>query len=450
MSAHITALGEAPVVTAAPAPSIGRSMVPLLIIAVAICSGFTMMLSFGIAAETAKREMGLTDTALGVIQGVSAAVPLVLFSIPIGILVDRINRMWLMLLFSLIWTIGTFWTAFATEAWTLFAARMLTGIGTTGALTAALSLSADLCLPEQRGKAMLIPTLGKSFGQAAGFALAGWLIGVFAATNAPQWFGDTVPWRSAHIVLGIISAGLTLPLLFVREPARHEVEAGPEAPFRVVAAELWSRRAFLIPLFIGQTTVVMADAAGGIWAAPVLERHYGLKPEQFAGLLGAVMLFTGIFGAILGGLVADWGQKTGRQGGLLIGAVIAAAVGVPAALYPLMPDHMSYLAMLGLLVLAGTVTGLVTSVALTVYLPNELRGLSIGAFITIAGLIGFGITPPLVAAVSEPLGGEKFLGTALAIVGVVVSVISVLGFAIAMKRAPSAPTCQTGLDKAVR
>ena len=54
-------------VTSAPAPSIRRSMVPMLIIAAAICSGFTMMLSFGIAAETAKRELGLSDAALGVI-----------------------------------------------------------------------------------------------------------------------------------------------------------------------------------------------------------------------------------------------------------------------------------------------------------------------------------------------------------------------------------------------
>jgi hypothetical protein len=162
------------------------------------------------------------------------------------------------------------------------------------------------------------------------------------------------------------------------------------------------------------------------------------------------MLLTGIFGSILGGIVADWGQKSGRPGGLLIGAVVAATVGIPAALYPLMPDQLSYLAMLGVLVLAGTVTGLVTSVALTVYLPNELRGLSIGAFIAIAGLIGFGITPPLVAAVSVPLGGEKFLGMALAIVGAAVSVISVLGFAIAMKRAPVTSTCHIGMDKAVR
>jgi len=38
----------------------------------------------------------------------------------------------------------------------------------------------------------------------------------------------------------------------------------------------------------------------------------------------------------------------------------------------------------------------------------------------------------------------------LAIVGVLVGVISVIGFWIAMKRAPEAPTCPIGMDKAVR
>ena len=66
----------------------------------------------------------------------------------------------------------------------------------------------------------------------------------------------------------------------------------------------------------------------------------------------------------------------------------------------------------------GTITGLITSVALTVLLPNELRGLSIGAFIAIAGLIGFGIAPSLVTMVSTLLGGEAMLREALAIVGV--------------------------------
>ncbi len=83
-------------------------------------------------------------------------------------------------------------------------------------------------------------------------------------------------------------------------------------------------------------------------------------------------------------------------------------------------------------------TGIIVSVALTVWLPNELRGLCIGAFITIAGLIGFGIAPSLVTLVSHWLGGEQHLGEALAIMGTTVSTISVIGFAVTMRHAPIA------------
>ena len=296
---------------------------------------------------------------------------------------------------------------------------------------------------------MLISTLGKNLGVAAGFALAGWLLGFFGKAGSPQWFGEISAWRSAQWTLGVGSAVLLLPLLLLREPSRHEVEAGPHAPFKVVAHELWERRAFLIPLFIGQTSVVMADAAAGIWASPVLERSYHQAPADFGSWLGALIFIAGIIGAVVGGLAADWGQKSGRRGGLLIPAIIAAAIGVPAALFPIMAGVTSFAALIFLLILAGTVTGLITSVALTVLLPNELRGLSIGAFIAIAGLIGFGIAPTLVTGVSKLLGGESQLAPALAIVGVGVGLVSVAGFVIAMKRAPLASTCQTGMDKAV-
>src|SRR3546814_4931614 len=68
---------------------------------------------------------------------------MVLFSIPIGILVDRRNRVRLTIGLALLWTLGTSLTAFAPSAGLLTAARMLVGIGSTGSLTAALSLCAD-------------------------------------------------------------------------------------------------------------------------------------------------------------------------------------------------------------------------------------------------------------------------------------------------------------------
>lgn len=418
-----------------PAPTFHNRLTALLVLAIAMGAGFTMMGSFSMVQEGAKAEMGLSDTMLGIIQGVSAAVPLVLFSIPIGILVDRRNRVRLLIALSLVWTGGTLLTALAQSMPVLFAARMMAGIGTTGALTAALSLTADLCPPEQRGRAMLVVTLGKCLGQAGAFALTGWLFGLMLHVTLPG-FTALPAWRTAHVLLAAISLCLTLPLLMLQEPQRHEVAAGIHAPFRVVAGELWARRAFLIPLFLGQVGVVMADAAAAIWASPVLSRSYGLSPEDFAGWMGALIFATGFLGSILGGIAADMGHRSARRGGLLTGAVVAAAIGVPAALFPVAPSVPLFAFAIGTLMFCGTITGLVTSVALTVLIPNELRGLCIGAFIALAGLVGFGIAPSLVTAVSTLLGGERHLGQGLAIVGVAVSMISVIAFGQAMRRAP--------------
>lgn len=420
-------------------PSFVRALVPLLLLALTMAVGFTAMQSFGVVQEGAKVELGLSDKVLGAIQGLGAAVPLVIFSIPIGILVDRYHRVRLMAALAGVWTVGTLLTALAPNVPVLVAARMLTGIGTTGALTCALSLCADLCAPEQRGRALLIVNLGKSLGVAAAFALSGWLFGTFAAHTGPALLDTMAPWRSTHVVLAVLSGILLTPLLLLREPRRHEVESQSDAPFRVVARELWSRRAFLGPLFAGQVAVVMADAAAGVWVAPVLSRSYGLQPQQFGGWVGAILFFSGIAGAALGGVSADIGQRSRIRGGLLIGAAIAAGLGVPAALFPIMPNVPTFAVALFVLMLSGAVTGLVVSVALTVLIPNELRGLCIGAFIALAGLIGFGLAPWLVTVVSGVLGGERHLAMALTLVGVTVSALSFLAFLLAMKRAPLSP-----------
>ncbi|WP_308813908.1 MFS transporter [Sphingomonas sp. GV3] len=422
--------------------SFGASLLPLLALALAMTLGFTMMGSFGTVQEGAKAELHLSDYTLSLIQGVSAALPLALFSIPIGILIDRRNRIVIMIALVATFVAGTLLTAVAPGVWTLFVGRMLTGIGTTGALTAALSLCADLCAPTQRGRALLVVNLGKSLGQAMAFGLTGALFGLFVHKAAPNWLDYGAPWRSAHLALALIGVVAALPLFLMREPPRHEVAASTHAPFHIVVAELWARRAFLVPLFLGQVSVVMADAAAGIWAAPVLSRSFHLQPDQFAAWMGPLIFAAGVVGTIVGGVSADWGQRRAKPGGLLLGAVAAAAVGIPAALFPVAPSVPLFAMALGMLILCGSITGVVTSVALTVLIPNELRGLCIGAFIAIAGLIGFGIAPMLVAAASGLLGGEGHLDQGLATVGVITSAMSLLAFALAMRSAPRSATAE--------
>jgi MFS family permease len=418
------------------APGFARTLPALFALGLACLLGFTAMGSFATVQEAAKRELQLSDYALSLVTGVSAGVPLLLLSIPIGVAVDRFNRVRILLALALAWTAGTLLTAMAESVTTLFVARMLTAIGMSGALTASLSLAADLCAPAQRGRANLIVNLGKILGLAAAFALVGTLFARFAAPDAPTWFGPVSPWRVTHLALAVLSAMLILPLLFLREPARQEIEAGPRASFRTLARELWTRRRFLGPLFAGQMSIVMADAAAGIWAAPVLTRNFNLQPGDFAAWMGGLMFVSGLLGSIVGGFGADWGLKSKLRGGLLLGAVIAAGLGVPASLFPIMPAVPAFALALGLHATCGAVTGLIMAVALTVLLPNELRGLTIGAFIALAGLFGFAISPMVVALVSGVLGGEAHLSAALAVVGVITSAIGFAGFVVAMRRSP--------------
>lgn len=427
-----TALGYPASAGAIAAP---RTLPSLLALTLAMAIGFTMMASFGTVQEGAKVELGLSDAVLGVIQGVSAALALVVFSIPVGLLVDRFNRKRLLVGLALLWTLGTALTAIATGPAMLFVARLLAATGTTGALTAALSLTADLCVPERRGRAMLLVNVGKMAGLGAAFGVGGWLYGAITAGALPI-VGGLAPWRGTHVILAIAGVLALLPLLLLREPARHEVAATTHAPFNALVAQLWARRSFLAPLFVGQVAVVMADNAALVWASPVLSRHYGLQPGDFAGWMGALVFGSGLVGTLLGGFAADWGQKSRVRGGLLLGAVIAAAIGIPAALFPIGPTVTWFAIAFGTLSLCGAITGLITSVALTVLIPNELRGLCIGAFIAFAGLIGFGIAPSLVTAISSLLGGESHLGPALAIVGTATGALSVIGFFLAMRRAP--------------
>ncbi len=80
---------------------------PLLLLALVTTVAFTALGSFGTIQEAAKAEMGLSDDHLALIQGLGAAVPMVLFSIPVGILVDRKNRVRLTLGLGILWTLGT-------------------------------------------------------------------------------------------------------------------------------------------------------------------------------------------------------------------------------------------------------------------------------------------------------------------------------------------------------
>src|SRR5690606_4096301 len=73
-------------------PGFSASIPAPLVLALTIVGGVLSLNLFSIVQEAAKVELGLSVNQLGFIQGVGAALPLALLSVPIGRLVDRRNR----------------------------------------------------------------------------------------------------------------------------------------------------------------------------------------------------------------------------------------------------------------------------------------------------------------------------------------------------------------------
>ncbi len=425
---------EVAALTAEPTP-VRRTHLPLLLLlSLTIAVGLCLQGLFSPLQEAAKAELGLSDRQLGLLQGVAVAVPLALFALPLGRMTDSGRRVPLLMALAAAWTLGTIATAFAPEFWSLFAARMLAGLGLL-AIPVAISIGADLSTPETRGRSMFVLGVGKTIGQAAAFALGGAL---FAwAISRTGVFGLS-PWRAVHLVFGLASALLLIPLMTLKEPPRHEVGGGGQALGPAMRA-IWERRAFLGPLYLGYTAVIMADVAAAVWAAPVLQRFYGQEPADFAGWMGAVLLGSGVLGGLLGGVLADLGHRSRMRGGLMAGAVVAAVAGTPAAAFAIMPSVPLFALALGALLLAGAVMGLITATAMALVIPNEIRGVCLAFLMIVGGVVGFGVAPTLVTFGSDALGGEQHLAQALTVVGVTASAFSVLALLLAMINTPAKP-----------
>lgn len=417
---------------AEPRARIRGAWIGLLTLGITVLNAFAMRTVLSPVQDIVKADLALTDFQLSLVQGLAVSIPIAFLAIPFGRITDRGNRMRLLTALGLTWTIGTLATAFVTEFYGLFFARMLASIGSMCAVPVAISLAADLSAPESRGRSLMLLSLGNMAGVAVAFAFGGVALGALKDTVLIE---GLAPWRGVHVLFAIASSALLLPLLFMREPKRLEVSDASHTAFGPAMRAIWERRTLLAPLFLGQVSVVMADTAAGVWAAPVLSRNYGLQPEQFGGWMALVIFASGIVGALVGGFAADAGHKSRIKGGILIGAVGAAVLSIPGAFFPVMPDVMSFALALGLMLTCGAVTGLVTATAIAVLVPNEIRGVCLAAFMIIGSIVGLGLAPTLVTLISDALGGEGAIRYGLAATGAATSVIAAIGFTAALARA---------------
>ncbi|MEO8141483.1 MAG: MFS transporter [Sphingomicrobium sp.] len=362
-----------------------------------------------ILAAPIKADLGLSDTQFGAISGLAFALLYSFLAIPLAMLADRTRRSVVVAGALTVWSVFTALCGTATSYGQLFLFRLGVGVGEAGGVAPSYALIADYFPPERRARALAIFSLGVPLGLAGGT-----LIGAYLAA----W----IDWRAAFLVMGI--AGIMLApimLWLVRDPPRAAGAQSPVGPslaktFPVIA----SKPTFWLMAFAASCSS-LAGYGLAAWTPSIMMRSFDLELTETGNFLASLYLIGGTLGVFGGGWLADRLGQGDRSWYARL-PMIAWAITAPLFIVGLMAPNVwvawPFLLIpnaLNILWLGPVVT------AVQHLVPRELRATASASFLLINNLIGLGIGPTLIGALSdlfkERFGDEALRYAAVSVVG---------------------------------
>lgn len=394
----------------------------LLLLALSIFTTSGLRFAFGPVQEAVRTSLGLTDHQIAMLQGPAMALPLALGAIPMGMLIARYPRSYLLAFALLLAFAGHLLTVFGVGFAVMFVARFMVGLSMAMVFVATYSMVGDLYEPEQRGRATMMITIGEVGGGPAAFALGAAL---FTAISVPLF--DLESWRAVLLAMSVPVIVIIPLMLLLREPPER---AGGPAAASASWRDFWSYRRIVLPLLLSRIMVWVTDTALMVWGISIFSRRFSLSLAETSAMMATTLLVSGLLGPVLAGPLADWCQRSGGPRRTVTVMSLLTALSVPAALFAVAPT--AFWAGIGAIALltAGFMVNVMAMTVTNIAIPSELRGRFVGVQFTTAAIAGLGLTPLVVSGLSSWLGGEAQLGLAVAIVGVVGSVLGAICFAV--------------------
>lgn len=176
-----------------------RATIALVVLSVAtFCYVTTELLPVGLLTQIAD-DLGLSHSATGLLVTAYAAA-VVLASIPLTRLTQRVPRRWLLAATLGVFSGATLFSAFASSFAGLLAGRLLTGV-TQGLFWSVITPAAtSLFPPPVRGRVIARMAIGTSLAP---------VLGVPAAT----WLGQQAGWRTPFVVMAAVGLAAALAVL---------------------------------------------------------------------------------------------------------------------------------------------------------------------------------------------------------------------------------------------
>jgi MFS family permease len=386
-----------------PAPTNRYRNYVLAVLVVVYMMNFIDRQILSVLAVPIKKELGLSDTQLGLLHGLAFAILYTTLGIPIAALADRSSRRRIMSWALGIWSAFTVVCGFITGFWSMFFSRVGVGVGEAGGVAPAYSFIADYFPKHQRARAMSIYSLGIPLGMALGI-----LIGTVIAVK--------IGWRAAFIIVG--SLGLVVaPVLrlSVRDPKRggwDTTAVSPPAPaltlrsfvesFREVAAIVARKPTFWL-LSFGAAASSVCGYGLAAWLPSFFIRSYKLSLTEMGVFYASITLIGGCCGILGGGILADRIGKRTKSSYPLIPAV-SFLIGLPCFFFAVSSSSLAVAFPLFLIPTALNLVWLGPIVTAVQHLvPAHMRTRASAMFLLINNLIGIAVGTYYFGAMSDRL-----------------------------------------------
>ncbi len=384
---------------ALPTPSAFYGWAVVCLLTLGYACAFVDRQILNLLAPKIQRDFVLSDVETSLLLGPAFALFFAVSGLAFGRLADRGNRSRIVAFGVAGWSVLTAMCGLAPNFSALFAARIGVGVGEAALSPAAVSLIGDLFPAERRSAPMAIFGFGSNIGNAGAYFLGAALIP--AAPVALPLLGLRQPWQATFIFVGLPGLILAALALLVKEPARRELMQ-PAAS----ASNDWGylrARLQLYGLIIGGASLMgLQGYSVGAWEASFYTRRFGWTSET----IGLVIGLKSLTSSCLGTIFATWLSRRLRRAGhadasLRTMQLGAAMMIVPATLAWQMPVPWLVVPFSGLITFSLVFTLNFVGLAVCDVTPNEKRGLVFSLYLLISVILGLGLGPLLVAAISQ-------------------------------------------------
>jgi MFS family permease len=376
--------------------------------------------------EDLRRDLGLSDTAIGLLQGLSFALFYAACALPLGRLADVSSRKRLVAAGMCVWTGATALCGLAGNFAQLFCARMLVGAGEATLTPSTYSMIADLFRPQRLALPCGVYAASSFVGSGVALLLGGMILAQLARTGPVvlPLVGELKIWQAAFLCAAALSGVvIVLFLVTIDEPLRRGLQAGrpQERPsLRELLAFYRANRRTFNAVFFGVSLLGAVQFSIGAWTPAYFMRVHGWSAPQAGAAYGLILVSCGTAGAIAGGWLAD--RLEARMGqGHLRSALLSAFATLPfAAAFPLAPSGAGAVALLAPAVFFGSLSLGAGPALIPVFAPPRMRAVMVAAYLFAASLLGQAMGPALVGLSTDYLfGSPERVRDSLALVPVV-------------------------------